>query len=38
MKSFQTLEEANNYFETALADLDIEYEQKLLMIEKMSSK
>ncbi|WP_339196758.1 hypothetical protein MKY27_00100 [Solibacillus sp. FSL R5-0449] len=34
MKSFQTLEEANNYFETALADLDIEYEQKLLMIEK----
>ena len=34
MKSFQTVEEVNEYFEKALADLDKKYEQKLLMIEK----
>ena len=34
MKSFQTVEEVNKYFEKALADLDKKYEQKLLTIEK----
>lgn len=34
MKSFQTVEEVEEYFEKALADLHKEYEQKLLTVEK----
>lgn len=34
MKTFQTVEEVNEYFEKALAVLDKDYEQKLLTIEK----
>ncbi|MFL0584798.1 hypothetical protein ACH0B6_19695 [Solibacillus silvestris] len=34
MRSFQTMEEVDEYFDKALADLHKEYEQKLLTIEK----
>lgn len=34
MKTFQTVEEVNKYFEKALADLDKEYERKISTIKK----